>query len=52
MGPQSKPFGNYGLPKLGNVAAKLPGAQTMMRKGLSLLVAAIAISSQATVLAY
>jgi hypothetical protein len=45
------PFGNYGLPKLGDVAVKLTRTQTALREGL-LPLAAIAVSSQATVLPY
>jgi hypothetical protein len=41
-----------GCQKLGDVAAKLLRTQTAFREGLSPLAAAIAISSQATVLAY
>ncbi len=52
MGVLSEPFGNCGLPNIGDVAAKLPRAQTALREGPSLLGVAIAIISQATVLAY
>ncbi len=45
-------FSNSGMPKSGNVAAKLPRAQTALREVLLLLAAPIAIISQATVLAY
>jgi hypothetical protein len=48
----NEPFGNCRLSKLGDVAANLLCTQTTLREGLSLLAAEIAISSQATVLAY
>jgi hypothetical protein len=52
MGALKQTVWQWRAAKVSNVAEKLPRAQTALREGLSLLAAAIAISSQATVLAY